>query len=285
MSYTYTTLKQAIQDYTQNDETTFISNFPIFIKNTEERILKNVQLELFRKNVSGNASTSNPYLQLPDDFLSPFSLSVTSSSNYEFLQFKDVDFIKSFTPNSATTGVPRYYAVFDKSNFILGPTPSSDFTAELHYFYRPTSITASTFTLTLTSISGTFTTSDTITGATSGESSGVSAYNSSASTLLVVIPSGDYSVGETITGDSSGATAVISSIGADTTVTWIGENATLALLYGSLMEAYTFMKGEQDMMALYDKRFSEAMMGLKMLGESKEVTDEYRAGQIVRPRR
>ena len=257
MSYTYTTLKQAIQDYTQNDETTFISNFPIFIKNTEERILKNVQLELFRKNVSGNASTSNPYLQLPDDFLSPFSLSVTSSSNYEFLQFKDVDFIKSFTPNSATTGVPRYYAVFDKSNFILGPTPSSDFTAELHYFYRPTSITASTFTLTLTSISGTFTTSDTITGATSGESSGVSAYDSSASTLLVVIPSGDYSVGETITGDSS----------------------------GSLMEAYTFMKGEQDMMALYDKRFSEAMMGLKMLGESKEVTDEYRAGQIVRPRR
>ena len=101
----------------------------------------------------------------------------------------------------------------------------------------------------------------------------------------MVIPSGDYSVGETITGDSSGATAVISSIGADTTVTWIGENATLALLYGSLMEAYTFMKGEQDMMALYDKRFSEAMMGLKMLGESKEVTDEYRAGQIVRPRR
>tara|TARA_R110000764_G_scaffold104708_2_gene190367 strand:- start:228 stop:1082 length:855 start_codon:yes stop_codon:yes gene_type:complete len=284
MSYTYTTLKQAIQDYTQNDETTFISNFPIFIKNTEERILKNVQLELFRKNVSGNASTSNPYLQLPDDFLSPFSLSVTSSSNYEFLQFKDVDFIKSFTPNSATTGIPRYFAVFDKSNFILAPTPNTNFTAELHYFYRPLSLTKSAFTLTLTSVSGTFITSDVITGSTSGESSGVDDVPSSTS-LTVVIPSGSYTVGETITGSSSGATAVISSIGADTTISWIAENATLALLYGSLMEAYTFMKGEQDMMALYDKRFSEAMMGLKMLGESKEVTDQYRTGQIVRPKR
>ena len=43
MSYTYTTLKQAILDYTENDETTFVSNLPVFIKNTEERILKNVQ--------------------------------------------------------------------------------------------------------------------------------------------------------------------------------------------------------------------------------------------------
>ena len=284
MSYTYTTLKQTIKDYTQNDETTFISNFPVFIKNTEERILKNVQLELFRNNVSGTTSTSNPYLQLPDDFLSPFSLAVINSSNYEFLQFKDVDFVKSFTPNTATTGVPRYYAVFDKSNFILGPTPNSDFTSELHYFYRPTSITKSAFTLTLTSVSGTFTTSDVVTGATSGESGGVNAVPSST-TLTVVIPSGDFVVGETITGSVTGATGVISSIGADTTVTWIGENATLALLYGSLMEGYAFMKGEQDMMALYDKRFTEAMMGLKMLGESKEVTDEYRSGQIVRPRR
>ena len=56
MSYTYTTLKQAIVDYTENDETTFISNLPVFIKNTEERILKNVQLSLFQKNDAGSMS-------------------------------------------------------------------------------------------------------------------------------------------------------------------------------------------------------------------------------------
>jgi NTP pyrophosphatase (non-canonical NTP hydrolase) len=56
------------------------------------------------------------------------------------------------------------------------------------------------------------------------------------------------------------------------------------MLYGSLMEAYIFMKGEQDMEALYEKRFGEAIMGLKMLGEAKEVTDEYRTGPVVRPK-
>jgi hypothetical protein len=75
---------------------------------------------------------------------------------------------------------------------------------------------------------------------------------------------------------------VISAIGADTTLTWLSENADLGLLYGSLMEAYIFMKGEPDIHALYEKRFIEAIMGLKSLGESKEVTDEYRTGQIIR---
>ena len=82
----------------------------------------------------------------------------------------------------------------------------------------------------------------------------------------------------------TGATAVISAIGADTTVSWLSDNAEIAMLYGSLMEAYIFMKGEQDMEALYEKRFGEAIMGLKMLGEAKEVTDEYRTGPVVRPK-
>ena len=285
MSYTYTTLKQALQDYTDNDEATFIRNFPVFIRNTEERILKNVQLSLFQKNASGSLTSGNKYLNSPDDFLAPFSLSFTSSSTQQvFLDFKNSDFVQSFTPNAAVTGSPRYYAQYDLDNFIVAPTPDSSYNVELHYFYRPTSLTASTFTLTLTDVSGTFTTSDTITGGTSDESSGVSAFNASASTLLVVIPSGDYSVGETITGDSSGATAEISSIGADTTVSWISDNAEIALLYGGLMEAYIFMKGEQDMQALYEKRFGEAIVGLKMLGEAQEVTDEYRTGPVVRPK-
>jgi hypothetical protein len=57
VSYTYAQLKQAIQDYCENDETTFVNNLPIFIKNAEERILKGVQLTVFRKNVSGSMTT------------------------------------------------------------------------------------------------------------------------------------------------------------------------------------------------------------------------------------
>jgi|TARA_R110000823_G_scaffold200038_1_gene331053 hypothetical protein len=214
MSFTYAELKTAIQNYTENDETTFTSNLDIFIKNVEERILKNSELSLFRKNVSGGMSSSNQYLAAPSDFMAPFSLSFTSSSVKSFLDFKDVNFVQTFNPNSSTTGSPRYYAQFDVDNFILAPTPDSSYTTELHYFYRPASLTA---------------------GASDG-------------------------------------------------TTWLSINATQALLYGSLIEAYTFMKGEPDLMQEYEKRFSEAMIGVKMLGESKEVTDQYRDGMVVRPK-
>jgi len=150
----------------------------------------------------------------------------------------------------------------------------------LQYYYRPSSITTSNFVLTLTSVSGTFVAGETVSGGTSGQSSNLDSINSTA--LTVDIPSGDYVVGETLTGGTSGATGAISAIGADTTESWISQNAEVALLYGALMEAYVFMKGEQDLQVLYEKRFGEAIMGLKMLGESREVTDEYRTGQIVR---
>jgi len=143
MSFTYGQLKTAIQDYTENDETSFVNNLPTFIKLSEERILKNVQLSLFRKNVSGTLTNANKYLACPSDFLAPFSLSFVNTDNdHVFLEFKDADFVQTFNPDATTTGDPRYYAVFDIDNFIIGPTPNSNYAVELHYFYRPTSLTA-----------------------------------------------------------------------------------------------------------------------------------------------
>ena len=282
MSFTYTQLKTAIEDYTENNETSFLSNIPLFIRLTEERILKNVQLNLFRKNVAGAMTASNQFLEMPSDFLAPFSLSFTNSdSDTTFVEYKDPEFVQTYTPNTATTGAPRYYAAYDLDNFILGPTPNSSYAVELHYFYRPESLTESTYTLTLTTVTGTFTASDTITGGTSGESSGVTSVPSSTS-LIVVIPSSNYTVGETITASPSGATAVVSAVGADTTLTWLSENAEMALLFGSLSEAYLYMKGDPQMMQMYSQRFAEAAGRLKNLGEAQEVTDEYRTGQLIR---
>ena len=215
MSFTYAQLKQAIQDYTENDETTFVNNLPIFIRAAEERILKNVQLSLFRKNVSGNFTSANEYLAAPSDFLAPFSLSFTDDNgDKNFLLFKSVDFVQEYNQDPADTGSPRYYAVFDIDNFIIGPTPDGNYAAELHYYYRPASLTA----------------------------------------------------------------------GAEDSTTWLSENATMGILYGSLIEAYTFMKGEADLVQNYQNRFVEAVNSLKMLGESKEVTDEFRVPKIVRPK-
>jgi len=107
MSFTYAQLKEAIQDYTENTETSFVSNLPLFIRLTEERILKNVQLTLFRKNATGN-TTGNQYYATPSDFLAPFSLSFTKTGETakSFVEFKDVSFIQTYTPSSSTTGTP-----------------------------------------------------------------------------------------------------------------------------------------------------------------------------------
>jgi hypothetical protein len=215
MSFTYAQLKQAIQDYTENTETSFVTNLPLFIRLAEERILKSAQLSLFRKNATASTTGSNKYFACPLDFLAPFSLSLAGADNDKFfLDFKDVSFLQTYTPDESTIGSPKYYAIFDVNNFIMAPTPSTTFTGELHYFYRPASLTA----------------------------------------------------------------------GADSATTWLSINAEIALLYGALIEAYIFMKGEQDIMGMYNAKFAEALVGVKMLGEAKDTTDEYRTGLVIRER-
>ena len=161
---------------------------------------------MFRKNVTGNLTSGNQYLATPTDFLDNFSLSITNSSSQEFLLFKDVNFVREAYPNASTTGVPKHYALFDNTSFIVGPTPGSGYTVELHYFYQPDSLTA----------------------------------------------------------------------GSDSGTTWLSTNAENALLYGCLVEAYTYMKGEPDLMATYEKRYDQALARLKTLGEGDNKVDSYR---------
>ena len=143
MTWTLSTLKTAIQDYSESTETSFVTNLPNFIKTAEERILKTVQLDDFIKNVTGTATASSPYIGSPSDYLSSNSLAVIdSSSNYNYLQLKHPSFIRDFTPASSTTGLPKYYAEFDENTFILAPTPDTTYTFELHYFFRPSSLTS-----------------------------------------------------------------------------------------------------------------------------------------------
>ena len=139
--FTYNGLTTAIQNYMDNTETTFTNTIPTFIEQAEEKILKSVDLPVFRENVTGTGSSGNTYLSTPTDFLSPRSLAVIDSSgNYSYLLLKHVSWIRDYTPAEATTGDPLFYALFDDNTFILAPTPNSNFTFELHYFYRPTSL-------------------------------------------------------------------------------------------------------------------------------------------------
>ena len=142
MSFTLTTLTASIKEWTENDESTFVAEIPFFIQNAEERIFKSVDLDYFRKNVTGSMTSGNKFLQKPSDYLAAHSLSyVNTSSENVFLLQKDVNFIQEYTANPATTGEPIYYAQFDVDNFIVAPTPNADLAVELHYYYRPASLT------------------------------------------------------------------------------------------------------------------------------------------------
>ena len=283
MSFTYSTLKSAIKDYTENQESTFVSHLVDFVKTAEERIFKSVDLEFFRKNATGTTTAGNQFLAVPDDYIASFSLSLESYSNKNFLLIKDVNFLQEYNPNSATTGLPKYYGVYDFQNFLLAPTPDAAYTAELHYYYRPTSLTQSQFLLTVSSVTGTFVDGETITGGTSGANTTIASV-ATTTTFNIIIPSTDFTVGETVTGGTSGATGTVVSTSADSTTTFLSVNAPNALLYGSLIEAYTYMKGEPDVMKMYSERFVESLVRLKDLGEARENDDANRQGLPRRAR-
>ena len=212
----YSELSTAIQAYTENKETNFVAEIPVFVQQAEQRIYNSVQFPSIRKNVTGVMSNGNKYMACPTDFLAVYSMAIFPASgtgDYTYLLNKDVNFIREAYPNPSTTGSPKYYALFGPQStnlaeltFILGPTPDANYNAELHYYYYPESI---------------------VTAGT----------------------------------------------------TWLGDNFDTVLLYGSLVEAYTYMKGEADMMALYDAKYKEALVLAKRLGDGMERQDAYRSGQ------
>ena len=211
MALTYAQLVVQIQDYTENTFT--VTDINNFIQQAEQRIYNTVQLPALRKNVTVSLSSGNKYLTMPTDWLATFSLAVINTDNeYLYLLNKDVNFIRQSFPDTDSDfyGEPQYYAVFDNTTFIVGPTPDAGYAAELHYFYYPESI---------------------VTAGTS----------------------------------------------------WVGTNFSSALLYGSLLEAYTYMKGEKDVLDNYRNRYDEAMLLLKQLGDGKDRMDAYRSGQTRYP--
>jgi len=213
----YTELKAAIQAYTENTETNFVAEIPVFVQQAEQRIYNSVQFPSIRKNVTGVMSNGNKYLACPADFLAVYSMAVIDATGeYEYLLNKDVNFIRQAYPQPTDTAIPRYYALFgpqstnaDELSFILGPTPDANYNVELHYYFYPESITV----------------------AADGR-------------------------------------------------TWLGDNFDTVLLYGSLVEAYTYMKGEADMMGLYNGKYQEALVLAKRLGDGMERQDAYRSGQF-----
>ena len=312
----YTDLFNTIKTYTENDfpTTVFTGNdnesminslastqINTFIMQAEERIYNTVQLPALRKNVTGTLTTANPYLSCPNDFLSSYSLAVIDSSgNYSYLLNKDVNFIRESYPNPTTTSIPKYYALFgpqlsypNELSFIIGPTPDQNYQAELHYFFYPPSIVKgiiTSYNLTQAGsgyVNGIYYNIPLTGGQGTSAVADITISNNTITSFDLVDGGSLYGVGDQLSAATAnlGGTATttfyitVQAVNNAAGTSWVGDNYPPSLLYGSLVEAYTYMKGEADIIAQYEKKYQEAMIQLKRLGDGLERNDAYRKGQ------
>jgi len=294
----YSQLYNNIQAYAENTEQLFVANIPVFVMEAEERIYNSVQLPSLRKNVIGTMTFGNSYLSCPIDYLSTYSLAVIDSSgNYSYLLNKDVNFIRQSYPNPTSTGMPQYYALFgtqynnnNELSFILGPTPDTNYSAELHYFYYPPTIVQGQISLLGNITGGSLYTNGIYQNVSLTGGSGANA------TADILVASGAvvscnlkfggnfYVAGDILSCSSLGSTGsgfsiLVNAVSNATGTSWLGDNYDPVLFYGAMREAMIFMKGEQDMVAYYQKMYEEALAQLNRLGTGLERGDSYRDGQ------
>jgi len=180
-----------------------------FILLTENKILRDIDLEIFRQSSTTELTSGDSFLTMPSDILTHRYMLVRDASGNEFfLNFRDVSFVKEYWENSATTGTPKYYAVWNQDTFRLAPTPSAALTVELGYIRKP---------------------------------AGLSSANQT---------------------------------------TWLSSNAPEVLLYGCLVQAYSYTKGPLEMLAYFQNSYKEALTGLGIEQQGRRRRDEYRDGLI-----
>ena len=277
----YTELVTEIQNYTQNYETTFVATIPTFVTQAEERIYNTVQIPALRKNVTGFTTAANKYLSCPSDFLSSFSMAVfpyasttgVKTANLTMQVASAVGVIvgayvygtgisngttvvsvngttitvsaslSAFTSGAVTFQGEYEYLLNKDVNFMRAsyPNPNDQGKPKYYALFGPTVI------------------SNVITD--------------ELSFILAPTPDNIYNVElhyyyypESITVAADGRT-------------WLGDSYSPVLLYGSLVEAYTYMKGEADIMTFYEKKYQEALAQLNRLGTGLERGDAYRDGQ------
>jgi hypothetical protein len=277
----YTQLSAAIQSYTDNTDASFIAEIPTFVRQTEQRVYNAVQIANLRKNMTGTLQSGNKYLSCPDDFLSAYSLAIYAA------------------PSTTATGTTGAFTIVVASA-----------TSIVSGMYVTGSGIA-TGAIVVTVVGTTVTLDKANTGNVSGTVSFQGDYtyllNRDVNYVREVYPNPSYkgtpkyyAIFGPQSLDVDELTFIVgptpdANYGAElhfyyypesivtANTSWLGDNFDSVLLYGSLVEAYTYMKGEQDLMALYDTKFKEALMLLKNLGDGKQRGDAYLDGQVKIP--
>lgn len=274
----YADLSAALQSYTENTGADFIAEIPTFVQQAEQRIYNAVQLANLRKNVTGTLTVANKYLSCPSDFLSVYSIAV-------FL-----------APSTSATGVSG------ESTITVGTADE----LSVGMYASGTGIATGAV---VTGISGTTVTlslanTGTVSGTVTFQGDYVYLLNRDVNYIREIYPNPlyystpkYYAIFGPRSDNEDELTFILGptpdkQYGAELHYyyypesivtagqTWLGDNFDTVLLYASLVEAYTWMKGDPDLMQLYDGKFKEALALLKNLGDGKQRGDAYLDGQV-----
>jgi hypothetical protein len=132
-------IKAAVGQYLENEEATFVGNFPLFARLCEEDIYRKVQLPVSRETSVTTIFANDNLLTIPTNAMSIYSLALTTPQ-FSYLQLKDEAFLREVYPDPLVTGIPRFFAVRDESDLLLAPTPNQNYNVQMHYFFKPVSI-------------------------------------------------------------------------------------------------------------------------------------------------
>jgi hypothetical protein len=137
----YSELVTNIRNYTEVDSNVFSDSvINTFITMAENRILRDIDLDIFKLEVVANMTSGNEFLTAPTDILTHRYMMITVGTQQVFLDFRDTSFLKEYWSNDTLTGVPKYYSVWNQSTFYIAPTPNANFPVELAYIRRPLQI-------------------------------------------------------------------------------------------------------------------------------------------------
>jgi hypothetical protein len=204
---TYDELITNIRNYTEVDANVFTNAVcNTFILMAENRILRDIDLDVFKLEVTGTMTSGNKFLSAPSDILTHRYIMMTKDGEQIFLEFRDTSYMKEYWPNGATTGTPRFYSVWDQNTFYIAPTPDESYAVELGYIRKPEQLSSTNPT------------------------------------------------------------------------TWVSINAPEALLYACLIQAYSYTKGPADILAYFEKSYTQAIQGLGVEQQGRRRRDEWRDG-------
>jgi len=219
---TYAELTTQILSYTETSTDVLTSTITDdFIEHTENRILREADLDAFKSHQYSTLTADNPFLSLPGGSApTPTSLATirtvhiypaSGTATRTFLEQRDISFMNEYWPVRTSTSTPKYWAWWDENSIYLAPTPDSAYNIEVGITRLPTRLSSSN------------------------------------------------------------------------TTSWLGNNAPVALLYGSLAEAFKFLKGPAEMLQLYEQSYQRAIQELMIEQQGRHRRDEYMHGALRTP--